>query len=293
MAENAGILDERLKKEISVSPSLADVSDIPQSFKDIFRTSNDIAVEWHIRIQAAFQRHTDNAVSKTINFPRNATVQDVSKAFIMAYDAGLKGLTIYRDSSKDKQVLTVGKSEQETVPSHSRERLKPRPRPSVTTGTTEKLKTGCGNLYVTVNSDNTGLCEVFCQMGRSGGCTSSQSEAISRLISLTLRSGVNLNEVVSELKGIRCPSPIWQNGRLILSCADAIATALSRYQGNDLNTLESEGIPVLTQDTDSILLTKKSGRKIDMAGVCPDCGGVLETAEGCLICRTCGFAKCG
>ncbi len=297
-AEKAGILNRKLQKEITESTSIAHLSGIPSSFKRIFRTAGDIPVEWHIRIQAAFQRYTDNAVSKTINFPREATVQDVSAAYIQAYDAGLKGLTIYRDGSKEKQVLTIQETGRVSKKPGKRKSIKPRPRPPVTTGTTEKLITGCGNLYVTVNRDESGLCEVFCQMGRSGGCTSSQSEAISRLISLALRSGVKLEEIVLQLKGIRCPSSIWYNGSLILSCSDAIATALSRYLDENAATVSNTPeIPVLTKDADSEDLSDAlfAGRRLkgEMAGVCPDCGGVLEYAEGCMVCRICGYSKCG
>ncbi len=184
MAEKEGILDDDLKQAVAQSDSLENVTGIPMPFKSIFRTAKDVSIEWHIRIQAAFQRHTDNAVSKTINFPVNASVGDISNAFLLAYDSGLKGITVYRDRSKPKQVLTIEKPQEGQKEALGHDAIKPRPRPSVTTGSTEKLKTGCGNLYVTVNSDEEGLCEVFCQMGRSGGCTSSQSEAISRLISL-------------------------------------------------------------------------------------------------------------
>jgi len=298
IAEREGFLDEPVLQAVAGSPSIAGIEEIPAPVRLVFRTAHDISVEWHIRIQAAFQRHTDNAVSKTINFPREATVQDVADAYMKAYDSGLKGITIYRDSSREQQVLTVERKNDPAVAPENpggRSQVKPRPRPPVTAGTTEKLQTGCGNLYVTVNRDGEGLCEVFCQMGRSGGCTSSQSEAISRLISLALRSGVNLDEIVSQLKGIRCPSPIWQSGRLILSCSDAIATSLSRYLEG--KTAASPEIPVFAKDADSvelarILSEKKEKKRGEMAGVCPDCGGVLETTEGCLVCRACGFSRC-
>lgn len=295
MAESAGILDDNTRQAVLESPSLEHLSSIPESFKRIFRTVNDISVEWHIRLQAAFQRHTDNAVSKTINFSGNATEKDISKAFMSAYDSGLKGITIYRYGSKENQVLTIASDAKNPAFKDNRAKVKPRPRPAQTRGTTEKIKTGCGNLYVTINSDNTGLCEVFCQMGRSGGCTSSQSEAISRLISLALRSGVSLDEIVSQLKGIRCPSPIWQNGKMILSCSDAIATALLSYQDSDSGNNTDE-IPVFTKDADTLKLSTPIERKktpeIKMNGVCPDCGSILETTEGCLVCRACGFTKC-
>ncbi|MDP2983247.1 MAG: vitamin B12-dependent ribonucleotide reductase [Candidatus Latescibacter sp.] len=294
MAEEGGFLTDFVRKAIAESPTISHIDEIPASVKRIFRTAHDISADWHIRIQAAFQRFTDNAVSKTINFPQDATVQDVANAYMKACDAGLKGITIYRDGSREGQVLMMEKA-LETEEAEAHAHIKPRPRPSITVGATEKILTGCGNLYVTVNRDDNGLCEVFCQMGRSGGCTSSQSEAISRLISLALRSGVNLDEIVSQLKGIRCPSPIWQNGRLIVSCADAIATSLSRYLESNGNPVHE--IPVFTQDADSLNMAVKTitrkERKREMAGVCPDCGGVLENAEGCLVCRVCAYTKCG
>jgi len=292
--ERSGFLTDNVRKAVAGAPSIAGVVGIPDEIRRVFRTAHDINVEWHIHIQAAFQRHADNAVSKTINFPHSATIEDVERAYLMAFDSGLKGITIYRDGSREHQVLKVEKKPEKANPG-PRSHLKPRPRPPVTSGATEKLKTGCGNLYVTVNRDDEGLCEVFCQMGRSGGCTSSQSEAISRLISLALRSGVNLDEIVSQLKGIRCPSPVLQNRRFILSCLDAIATALSNYI--EMSKPPIVEIPVLSNDTDSVELATlisdaSDPRNGEMTRVCPDCGGKLHSAEGCLVCRSCGFSRC-
>jgi len=304
MADEAGILDDALERELLESPGIGHLKNVPEPLRNIFRTAGEIPVEWHVRIQAAFQRHTDNAVSKTINFSREASVHDVVSAYRLAFESGLKGITIYRDGSRDRQVLSTGPAESPEPAVGApprRSKIKPRPRPQVTEGTTEKLVTGCGNLYVTVNRDESGLCEVFCQMGRSGGCTSSQSEAISRLISIALRSGVKLEEIVSQLKGIRCPSSIWHNGRLILSCSDAIATALSRY----LDEHNGAGAGATGQDTAvdpapasmTVGFAQKTtaGKRLrgEMAGVCPDCGSLLVYAEGCMVCRACGFSKCG
>lgn len=294
MIAQAGLLTEAFERQVAETGGVEHIPVVPEPIRAIFRTAREIPVEWHIKVQAAFQRYTDNAVSKTVNFPHEAAIQDVAAAYMQAYDAGLKGITIYRDGSREGQVLTTER------PKPSRKHpLMPRPRPQVTQGATEKLVTGCGNLYVTVNKDEHGLCEVFCQMGRSGGCTSSQSEAVSRLISIALRSGVKLDEIVSQLKGIRCPSSIWSNGKLILSCSDAIATALSRYLKEE-NGAQPDGgnpVPELDKDADADVLAGRiiAGKRLkgEMAGVCPDCGGVLETSEGCLVCRTCGFSKCG
>jgi len=189
---------------------------------------------------------------------------------MMAYDEGLKGITIYRDRSREAQVLTTGKAaEVEGVG------LVPRKRPEETQGRTKRVSTGCGNIYVTVNSDDQGICEVFSSLGKAGGCASAQLEAISRLISLALRSGVDVASVVKHLRGIRCPSMVWQGGESILSCADAIASVLEKHIGGDTESkLEDYG------------LTK------NQAGQCPDCGGLLIHQEGCFICHACGYTKC-
>jgi ribonucleoside-diphosphate reductase alpha chain len=156
----------------------------------------------------------------------------------------------------------------------------PRTRPSVTQGVTEKISLGCGrSLYVTINEDNKGLCEAFLLMGKSGGCTASQSEAIGRLISLGLRSGIEPKSIVRQLKGIRCPSPAWHNGSVALSCSDAIARALERYLGIQPN----EKNPGDASEKDIL----------DISPECPECGGMLQFLEGCASCRYCGYSQCG
>jgi ribonucleoside-diphosphate reductase alpha chain len=137
-----------------------------------------------------------------------------------------------------------------------------------TTGVTERINTGCGKLYVTINEDEQGICEVFAQMGKTGGCASCQIEAAGRLISLALRSGVKVEPILKQMTGIRCPSPIWQNGKMVLSCPDAIAQVIQNYT------------QVSTTDMPA------------MMGACPDCGAALEHEGGCLVCRSCGFSKC-
>jgi ribonucleoside-diphosphate reductase alpha chain len=248
---------------------------VPEEIKRLFITAHDISPEWHVRMQSAFQKFTDSAVSKTVNFPYEATPEDVAKVYMLAYHEGLKGITIYRDRSRDSQVLTVGEGVKKTEG-----KLAPRKRPKVTRGVTERVNTGCGYIYVTVNFDSRGISEVFSTLGKAGGCAAAQLEAISRLTSLALRSGIDVDSVVKHLRGIRCPSIAWEQGHAILSCADAIASVLEKYIREKPTT--NPGAP--SQNPEMV----KS-----WAGQCPDCGGPLIYQEGCNICLACGFTKCG
>jgi ribonucleoside-diphosphate reductase alpha chain len=219
VAKEEGFYSDELMKEIAEHGGCTGVPTVPEDVQRVFVTAHDITPEWHIRMQAAFQKYTDNAVSKTVNFPHSATQDDVKKVYMMAYKLGCKGVTIYRDGSRDEQVLSTGATEkarkaaaagqQVTVASASpelAEEKKPRNRPALTHGVTQKLPTGCGNLYITINEDEEGICEVFSTMGKSGGCASSQSEAVSRMVSLALRSGVSIDSIIRQVKGIRCPA---------------------------------------------------------------------------------------
>ncbi|MDP2234259.1 MAG: vitamin B12-dependent ribonucleotide reductase [Actinomycetota bacterium] len=262
--------------------SVDDIDDVPEDVRRIFVTAHDILPEWHIRMQAAFQKHTDNAVSKTVNFGHDATAEDVRHVYDLADQLGVKGVTIYRDGSKDNQVLTTGKtSKNGTAEEFARPgEIEPRPRPMVTQGRTEKIQTGCGNLYVTVNWDEQGMCEVFTQMGKSGGCASSQSEALSRMISVSLRAGVDPEAVLKHLRGIRCPSPSWTEGGKVLSCADAVGIVMEHALTYMQTGEAGKGV-------------SKTGEKLDyLSGACPECGSSLEHESGCAVCRACGFSKC-
>ncbi len=270
MMKERGLYSEELMAEIAKVGSVQGVKEVPEDLKRIFVTSMDVTPEEHIAIQAAFQRHTDNAVSKTINFPEEATVEDVKRAYLLAWKEGLKGLTIYRYGSRPVQVLNLKKEKKDEGRERTVHKIGPRPRPARTRGVTERVRTGCGNLYVTVNWDDRDICEVFAQMGKAGGCAACQMEAESRLISLALRSGIEVRSIVKQLAGIRCPSPGWEEGGQILSCPDGMARVLSRVA-----QVEIEG-------GDSGL----GGRN------CPDCGATLEAEGGCFVCRSCGFSRC-
>ncbi len=279
VARNEGFYSQELMRKVEQTGSVQGLDEVPAHIQRIFVTAHDISPEWHIRLQAAFQKYTDNAVSKTINFPHQATREDVEKAYLLAYDAGCKGLTIYRDGSRASQVLSKGLAEREAESGTRR----PRPRPTVTQGTTEKITVGCGQtIYVTINEDEQGLFEVFATMGKSGGCMASQSEAIGRLISLALRSGIETEAITRQLQGIRCPAPAWQEGKIILSCADAIGKAMQRYISNN----NKDSFAVSTADMVSRSL-------LGMCPECPDCGTMVEFVEGCLRCPSCGYSQCG
>jgi len=280
MAKSRGFYSPELMKQLAEGKRLKDVKEVPKEIKRLFITAHDISPEWHVKMQAAFQKFTDSAVSKTVNFPHDATPEDVAKVYMLAYREGLKGITIYRDRSRESQVLTVGEGVKKTEG-----KLAPRKRPKVTRGVTERVNTGCGYIYVTVNFDQQGISEVFSTLGKAGGCAAAQLEAISRLTSLALRSGIDVESLVKHLRGIRCPSIAWEQGHAILSCADAIASVLEKYIREKTDTKEKTANPnTLSQNPEMV----KS-----WAGQCPDCGGPLIYQEGCNICLACGFTKCG
>jgi ribonucleoside-diphosphate reductase alpha chain len=281
-ARQGGFYSEELMKQLADGAHLSDMADVPSASKELFITAHDIDTRCHVLMQAAFQQYTDNAVSKTINFSREATQQDIAAAYMMAYDEGLKGITIYRDGSRQGQVLSTGKQDKKEEAAATVAKRSPRKRAKKTSGVTEKVNTGCGHLYVTVNSDEQGICEVFSTLGKAGGCASAQLEATCRMISLALRSGIEVDSVVKQLKGIRCPSIAWEGGRSTLSCADAIASVLESH----INGTKTES------DTDNVKIVQDYGLVKNIAGQCPDCGNLLVYQEGCFICPGCGYTKC-
>ncbi|HOE56700.1 MAG TPA: vitamin B12-dependent ribonucleotide reductase [Bacillota bacterium] len=318
VAKERGFYNTELMKEIAVHGTIQDIKSIPEDIRRVFVTSHDISPEWHIRIQSAFQKYTDNAVSKTVNFSNSATRDDVSKVYMMAYKMGCKGVTIYRDGSRESQVLNIGSvnkgGKEEAAAVQTGGTLIPRTRPEVTTGITEKVRIGCGNLYITVNSDENGICEVFTNLGRAGGCPS-QSEATSRLISIALRAGMDINEIIEQLRGIRCHSTLRQKGLKVLSCPDAIGRALERYMNSktekeDIETMD-EPVTEIEEGSNcigncSLCTTPCHAATIEdnkasynafqqpnsNTKACPECGSPVQHEGGCLICRNCGYSKC-
>lgn len=284
-AKKEGFYSEDLMRQIAQAGSLQDIAGIPERVKRIFVTAHDVSPEWHVRMQAAFQKYTDNAVSKTVNLRHDATVEDIRRVYLLAYELGCKGVTVYRDASRDAQVLNLAR---ERRGAKIGKRV-PEPRAEVTRGITRRMMTGCGKLYVTINEDKEGQpFEVFNQMGKAGGCAASQSEAIGRLVSLALRSGIEPEQIVKQLQGISCHSPVWQHGVKVLSCADAVAKALEWYlEGR--HRQEVEGRRQLSFE----LKGPKPAELTNQRGACPECGGPVEHQEGCIVCKLCGYSDCG
>lgn len=276
VAKERGFWTRELMERIADRGSVQDFDQIPDDVKAIYMTAHDISPSEHIAMQAAFQKYVNNAVSKTVNFPHKATPKDVEDVYLLAYKLNCKGVTVYRDGSREQQVLTRGKKGEKQQAEEARQKIVPRNRPDVIKGTTRLMKTGCGNIYVTINEDEEGhLFELFTSMGKAGGCAASQSEAIGRLVSLAFRSNIEPDEVINQLKGIMCHSPTWYEGGRILSCSDGIANALERYR-----TKGSKG--------------NGDGHKVVMLmGACPECGGAIEHEGGCAVCHNCGFTRCG
>jgi ribonucleoside-diphosphate reductase alpha chain len=311
---------QKIKEEILKKGSIQHMVELPYDLRETFVVSMDMAGEEHVRMQAAFQRHVDNSISKTINFPNNATKEDIKKSFILAWRLGCKSCTVYREGSRVVQILNLGTGENITstteVPAKKvqdkmalevdRGKLSPRERPPVMSGKTYKVKTGYGNLYITVNNDEYGApFEVFATIGKSGGFFQEQSEGICRLISLALRAGIKVEDIINDLKGIRGPMPTFTDKGTILSLPDAIAKILEEHVRSDgsvkTEVMTGEESKVLTKSeikepvaVNALPATyqKKSIADYGMMPGCPDCGEPLEMGEGCLSCRNCGFTRC-
>lgn len=272
VAKEKGFYSQELMDIIARKGSIHDMEEIPRDVREVFVTAHDVTPEWHVRMQASFQKYTDNAVSKTVNLPRDSTVDDVLKVYNLAYELGCKGVTIYRDGSKENQVLSYnGKA----GPSgHALKNVEDRP--DILEGFTAKMPTGYGNLYVTVTEHEGKPFEVFATIGKSGKSTTAKTEAIGRLVSLGLRSGVHVEHIIEQLKGIGGEHPVFQKDGLVLSIPDAIGRVLEKRYMNGKK--------------------KKSGGKHRhslMGETCPDCGQTISFEEGCMTCHFCGFTKCG
>jgi ribonucleoside-diphosphate reductase alpha chain len=273
LGEQQGWWNEPIHQALIDGTPVVEIKGVPQALAEVLVTAHEVEPAWHVKIAAAFQKNTDNAVSKTVNLPAKATEADVHTILSLAHELGCKGITVYRDGSRTGQTLSSAKPGVMPVAIDS----KPRSRPRVTDGRTFKFRMGCGTLFVTVNRDDQGLCEVFANLGKAGGCPS-QSEATCRAVSAALRSGVDPQILIEQLKGIRCLSAVGgrKNGKDIdvLSCPDAIARALADFLGHDPTHAPPEAGEIEPRD-------------------CQVCGHRLHKEANCWICKHCGESKCG
>ncbi len=327
LAEEFGFHSPELMKKIADQGTVLGISEVPNWVQEVFVTAQEIAPEWHIRIQAAFQKYTDNAVSKTINFANTATHEEIAKAYELADELNCKGLTVYRDGSREEQVLSTGTSVAQKAKEAASSKVSagqapaesegiapkvpfipevntviPRPRPTTTLGVTEKIKIGCGNLYVSVMADEKGICEVFTNTGRAGGC-SSQSEATARLISIALRSGLSVDAIIEQIKGIRCPACIRREGVKVTSCPDAIARVIKDHMG--LGKAKENGLALPQTEKEAPAEKPVQAKAALISGVqvsratvaeenaCPECSMPINHESGCVVCTHCGYSKCG
>jgi len=350
VAKKKGFYSKEFIDKISNGDHLKDIAvqfNVPSNLVEIFKTTHEIDPEDHIKIQAEFQKNIDSAVSKTINMPNSATWEDIARAYMLAYDLGCKGITVFRDGSKDSalEVGTSTSAKSSSVNSFSAEKqpainagpikvmiepqrnsLEPRKRATITRGYTYEVKTEQGDLYITINEDDKGICEVFLNLGKSGSFTAGYTEALGRLISMSLRSGVKPDLIIKQLQGIRTSSPTLNKGMIIYSVPDAVAKILKKHVeemaqqiklipdtilaavSDSLNEVSADEEPVLVNTelkiSETIEATAQSTAESSTSTYskhnaygglleCPDCGGDLEYSEGCILCRACGYSKCG
>lgn len=283
-AKEMGFYSDELMERIAKAGSVAEIEKVPDEIKPLFKTALEITPEWHIRMQGAFQDHVDNAISKTVNFPNEADEEDIKEVYDLAYELKCKGVTVYRSGSRQEQVMEVeGEKEEE-----GKLERRPRERPTTVKGTTQKINTGYGGLYVTINEDEYGLFEVFSQIGRAGGFTQSFTESLARLISLCLRSGIPPEEIIDQLEGIRSPEVAFEEGEKILSIPDAMAKALKWHKKGKKRTEQAQ----LPTEEDEARSSVKEMVSKGINPACPDCGAMLTLSEGCVTCPNCGYSQC-
>ena len=276
--KEAGLGTPELMEQVVEKGSIQSLDALPAAMRKVFVTAMDIDPVWHLRMQAAFQRHTDNAVSKTVNLPHSATEQDIHDIYWLAYKEGCKGVTVYRDGCKSLQVLATGEGQKKMDGEAPAPAEKPRlgvvrKRPDVVQGFTQKIQTGLGAMYLTVNEIDGKPFEVFATIGKSGRSITAKAEAIGRLVSLALRSGVEVRDIVAQIKGIGGEHPVFRGKGLLLSIPDAIAWVLERRYLKDEHL--GSGVADIEEHR------------------CPECDEPLVFQEGCLICPACGFSRCG
>ena len=251
-------------------------------------TAHNVDPYFRVKMQGVVQKYIDSSISSTVNLAEETTVDTVADIYMTAYKADLKGITVYREGSREGILITDDKSsENEELNSENAEMKTARNRPTITEGKTRRMRTGDGTLYVTVNEDENGLCEVFTAIGKAGGTVAAQTEAISRLISLALRSGIDPNSIINQLKGISGPNPTWEDGQLILSTPDAIGRALETFVNGDSPSQEKKSQFEIAEQNPPQREAREYGQH------CSECDGSgIVNEGGCLVCKDCGWSKC-
>jgi len=369
IAKAEGWYSDELMKRIAESGSITH-PEVPANWQAVFTTANHIAPEYHIRMQAAFQDHNDSAISKTCNFANDASESYVEEIYKLAYHLGCKGVTVYRDGSRDFQVLSTGSTAKKVAEDATKagkaearadladmtyavstepaavaavtsartearaelhgeiaelraenerlrrvvldleaenlQRRQKRSRPELLKGAVRRIETPLGTLYVTITEDDKGQpFEVFMSLGKAGGALMADVEALGRLISLALRSGIPMREIYRQLRGISSDRQIGLGQNKVLSVPDAVGIAIERWM-QDKQGIQQELLPTASTRTSEptpvaqVTRTGSQGEQMlfgthepTLAGACPDCGSQLEYAEGCMKCHVCGFSECG
>lgn len=296
VAKREGFWSEKLMAKVAETGNVHGIDEVPEKWKKVFVTAHEITPEWHVRMQGAWQKNLDNAVSKTINLPNEAVVDDVAKAYLLAFDLGCMGITIYRDGCKEWQVLNVGTKKEEKKIDNSAEKADMRVRPSKLKGNTYKIQTPVGTAFVVINADEQGNpFEVFINVGKAGSHVMADAEAIGRLISLSLRvpssypAKAVAEAVVDQLSGIGGADSVGFGNNRVRSLADGVAKVISEYVRNDDTKTEFANgeKPELLATQQELPLTTKKG---DLCSECGQASLVLE--EGCQKCYSCGASKC-
>ena len=277
-------------------PTIKKLFDTDDSLPEYVITAHNIDPFFRVKMQGVIQNYIDSSISSTVNLAEDVTLETVADIYMTAYKSGLKGITVYREGSREGILVTENQDsnkEKEISNSISEDISQVSPMPRVrhvsTNGETRRIRTGEGSLYITINEDEKGLCEVFTTIGKAGGNAAAQSEAISRLISLALRSGVNPRSVVRQLKGISGPNPTWENGRLILSTPDAIGKALDDYLKEKEQHLDTDASSF---DDQKPLITMAPSKLVTQISTCGEGSHDLVNENGCIVCRQCGWSKC-
>ncbi len=280
LAKSRGFYTEELMKKVAEHGSVRDIPEVPEDVRSTWVTSHDISSEWHVQMQAAFQKYTSMGISKTINLPYEATLEDVADAYRLAYETGCKGIAVYRDGSRDAQVLSTGKTKAGAEPAVAVETEKEyislaearSSRPRTLSGVTKKIQTGHGPLYVNMNDDEFGPRECFIVIGKPGGTAAAFSDALGRMVSLAEKHGATPAEIVHQLRGIQDGHPAGFGPNAVLSVPDGVAKAMAEHYLVEESPEEARSLPIV--------------------GACPECSGGLTKQEGCVVCHSCGYSKC-